>query len=77
MKVGFIGLGIMGSRMAGNLLKKGHELVLFNRTREKAAPLVAQGASFLETAAKVAENVPVIITMLPDPAAVIRGCPWQ
>ncbi len=70
MKVGFIGLGIMGSRMAGNLLKKGHELVLFNRTREKAGPLIEQGASFLDTAAKVAESVPVIITMLPDPAAV-------
>jgi 3-hydroxyisobutyrate dehydrogenase-like beta-hydroxyacid dehydrogenase len=70
MKVGFIGLGIMGSRMAGNLLKKGHELVLFNRTREKAGPLLAQGASFLETPAKVAEDVPVIITMLPEPAAV-------
>jgi 3-hydroxyisobutyrate dehydrogenase/glyoxylate/succinic semialdehyde reductase len=70
MKVGFIGLGIMGSRMAGNLLKKGHELVLFNRTKEKAVPLIEQGASFLDTAAKVAESVPVIITMLPDPAAV-------
>lgn len=70
MKVGFIGLGIMGSRMAGNLLKKGHEVVLFNRTREKAVPLIAQGASFLETPAKVAESVPVIITMLPEPAAV-------
>ena len=48
MKVGFIGLGIMGSRMAGNLIKKGHELVLFNRTRKKAGPLVA-GRVFLET----------------------------
>ena len=70
MKVGFIGLGIMGSRMAGNLLKKGHELVLFSRTKEKAGPLIAQGASFLETPAKVAEGVPVIFTMLPEPAAV-------
>ena len=54
MKVGFIGLGIMGSRMAGNLIKKGRELVLFNMTKEKARPLIAQGASFLETPAKVA-----------------------
>lgn len=67
MKVGFIGLGIMGSRMAGNLLKNGLELVLFNRTKEKAEPLIAKGASFLETAAKVAESVPVIITMLSEP----------
>ena len=73
MKVGFIGLGIMGSRMAGNLLKKGHELMLFNRTREKAEPLIAQGASFLETPAKVAASVPVIITMLPEPTAVTEA----
>ena len=70
MKVGFIGLGVMGSRMAGNLLKKGHELVVFNRTKEKAGPLIAQGASFLKTPPKVAEGVPVIITMLPEPTAV-------
>jgi len=70
MKVGFIGLGIMGSRMAGNLLKKGHEIVLFNRTKEKAGPLIAQGASFLESPAKVAETVSVMITMLAEPVAV-------
>jgi len=36
MKIGFIGLGIMGSRMAANLKKHDHSLVVFNRTREKA-----------------------------------------
>ncbi len=70
MKVGFIGLGIMGSRMAGNLLKRGHELVVFNRTKDKAGPLIAMGASFLGTPAKVAEAVSVVITMLSEPAAV-------
>ncbi len=70
MKVGFIGLGIMGSRMAGNLLKKGHELVVYNRTREKAGPLVDRGAVRAETPAGVAEQVPVVITMLTDPPAV-------
>lgn len=70
MKVGFVGLGIMGSRMAKNLLKNGHELVVYNRTRSKAEMLVEQGAVFLETIEKVAEAVPVIITMLPDPEAV-------
>ena len=40
MKIGFIGLGIMGSRMAANLQKQGHVLVLFNRTRAKAEPLL-------------------------------------
>jgi nucleoside-diphosphate-sugar epimerase len=42
MKIGFVGLGIMGSRMAANLQKRGHSLVVFNRTREKADPLVAE-----------------------------------
>ena len=40
MKIGFIGLGIIGSRMPANLQKRGHSLV-FNRTREKAESLVA------------------------------------
>lgn len=70
MKVGFVGLGIMGSRMAGNLLKKGHELVVYNRTKDKAGPLIAQGAVFLESPRKVAESVSVIITMLSTPDAV-------
>jgi 3-hydroxyisobutyrate dehydrogenase-like beta-hydroxyacid dehydrogenase len=70
MKVGFIGMGIMGSRMAANLLKKGHELVLYNRTREKAKPLLDQGASWADTPADVGRRVPVIITMLSKPDAV-------
>lgn len=73
MKAGFIGLGIMGSRMAGNLLKKGHELVVHNRTKDKAGPLIAQGAVLRETPGKVAESVPVIITMLSTPAAVTES----
>lgn len=40
MKVGFIGIGLMGSRMAENLLKGGYELIIYNRTKEKAEPLV-------------------------------------
>src|SRR5246127_4109169 len=44
MKVGFIGLGHMGAGMAGNLIKAGHEVTVYNRTPEKAATLVAAGA---------------------------------
>jgi 3-hydroxyisobutyrate dehydrogenase-like beta-hydroxyacid dehydrogenase len=44
MKVGFIGLGNMGSAMAGSLLKAGHELAVYNRTPDKAKPLVEKGA---------------------------------
>ena len=51
MKIGFIGLGIMGSRMAANLQKHGHDLVVFNRTRAKAQPLLDNGATFAEAMA--------------------------
>jgi 3-hydroxyisobutyrate dehydrogenase/glyoxylate/succinic semialdehyde reductase len=70
MKIGFIGLGIMGSRMAANLLKKGHELVVYNRTKEKANALVAQGALWADSPAGVAKHVNIIFTMLAKPDAV-------
>ena len=44
MKLGFIGLGHMGSAMAANLLAAGHDLTVYNRTKAKAAPLVKRGA---------------------------------
>jgi 3-hydroxyisobutyrate dehydrogenase-like beta-hydroxyacid dehydrogenase len=70
MKIGFIGLGIMGSRMAANLQKHGYPMVVFNRTRAKAQPLLDKGACFAESAAKVAEQVDVLFTMLAHPDAV-------
>jgi len=70
MKIGFIGLGIMGSRMAANLQKKGHELVVYNRSREKAEPLVSRGATLALTPADLAGQVKIIITMLSKPDAV-------
>jgi 3-hydroxyisobutyrate dehydrogenase/glyoxylate/succinic semialdehyde reductase len=70
MKIGFIGLGIMGSRMAANLQKGGHSLIVFNRTREKADPLVAKGAHWADSPAALAPPVEVIFTMLAHPDAV-------
>jgi 3-hydroxyisobutyrate dehydrogenase-like beta-hydroxyacid dehydrogenase len=70
MKIGFIGLGIMGSRMAANLQKHGYSLVVFNRTRGKAQPLLDQGAIFADSPAKLAEQVDVLFTMLAHPDAV-------
>ena len=70
MKIGFVGLGIMGSRMAANLQKRGHSLVVFNRTREKADPLVAEGARWADSLAALAPQVEVIFTMLAHPDAV-------
>jgi len=73
MKVGFIGLGIMGSRMAANLQKHGYELVVFNRTRSKAQPLLDKGAVFAESPAKLAAQVDILFTMLAHPDAVAQA----
>lgn len=72
MKVGFVGLGIMGSRMAANLLKKGHSLTVFNRTRAKAEGLLAGGAEWAASPAAAAGTgkVKVLFTMLAHPDAV-------
>ena len=70
MKIGFIGLGIMGSRMAANLQKQGYSLVVFNRTRAKAEPLLGPCGTFADSPAKVAEQVDVLFTMLAHPDAV-------
>ncbi len=51
MKVGFIGLGRMGSAIAGNVLEADHELVVYNRSPEKAAPFADQGAVVAATIA--------------------------
>lgn len=65
MKIGFIGLGNMGSPMAGHLLKVGHEVIVYNRTAEKAEALVRQGARRAATVAQVC-NAEVVLTMLSD-----------
>jgi len=70
MKIGFIGLGIMGSRMAANLQKNGHPLVVFNRTRAKAEPWIGPCGTFSDSPAKLGEQVDVLFTMLAHPDAV-------
>jgi 3-hydroxyisobutyrate dehydrogenase/glyoxylate/succinic semialdehyde reductase len=70
LKVGFIGLGIMGSRMAANLRAHHFELVVFNRTRDKAESLLRAGATWGESPAAVAAEADVLFTMLAHPEAV-------
>jgi 3-hydroxyisobutyrate dehydrogenase/glyoxylate/succinic semialdehyde reductase len=70
MAVGFIGLGIMGSGMAANLLRAGHPLVVHNRTRSKADSLVANGALWADTPAEVGRQSSVLFTMLARPEVV-------
>jgi len=68
--VGLIGTGIMGSAMAGHLLDAGHPLHVFNRTRGKAEPLLARGATWHESPAAVAAAAEIVITMLGEPGDV-------
>jgi 2-hydroxy-3-oxopropionate reductase len=65
-KVGFIGLGIMGGPMAQNLMEAGYELVLYNRTPEKAEEIAGDGSTVAESPKEVAESCDLIVLMLPD-----------
>ena len=60
----------MGTGMAQNLLRAGHELTVFNRSREKAEPLAAQGARVASSPAEAARNSEAVFSMLPDDQAV-------
>jgi 3-hydroxyisobutyrate dehydrogenase len=68
--VSFIGTGVMGRSMAGHLLRAGHPLRVYNRTREKAADLVAQGASWHDSAGEAASGADIVVTMLGFPTDV-------
>lgn len=66
MKIGFIGLGIMGKPMSKNLLKAGYELVIRDFNKEAVAEVVAAGATEAGSPAEVAAQSDVVITMLPN-----------
>lgn len=66
MKIGFIGLGIMGKPMAKNLLKAGHELVVFDVIQSNVDNVVEAGARAAASSKAVAEECSLIITMLPN-----------
>lgn len=70
-RIGFIGLGTMGKPMADNLLQKGFEVAVYNRSAEKAAELVSLGARTAWTPAEAARDADVIITMLSNDAVVL------
>ena len=68
--VGFIGLGVMGAPMAGNLVGAGHSLVVHSRSPEPVDALAEAGAETAQSPREVAERADVVITMLPDSPAV-------
>lgn len=75
MKVGFIGLGQMGSAMAANLLKAGHEVTVYNRSRDKAEALAGAGAKVAATVADACGGEAVFTMLAHDDAlsAVVHG----
>jgi len=70
LRVGFIGTGVMGKSMALHLLKAGHSLRVFTRTRAKAEELLAQGADWRESPGQLAADADVVITMVGYPSDV-------
>jgi 3-hydroxyisobutyrate dehydrogenase len=71
-RVGFAGMGLMGSRMARHFLTKGLPLTVWNRTPEKCQPLVDAGAKMAKTPRDLAEVSDVVVTCVSDPNAVGR-----
>ena len=69
MKIGFIGLGNVGGKLAGSLLRNGFDLTVRDLNQEIARPFLEKGAKWAESPKQLAETVELIITCLPNPAA--------
>jgi 3-hydroxyisobutyrate dehydrogenase-like beta-hydroxyacid dehydrogenase len=68
-KIGFVGLGRMGSPMALNLVRAGYPVTVYNRTPEKTRPLAEAGAAVAGSLAELAKDSEIVITMVSDSAA--------
>jgi len=68
-RIGFLGLGEVGTPMASRLLHSGHDMIVCNRTAERTAPLAQQGAAVASSPAKAAAGANFVITMLATPEA--------
>ncbi len=69
LRVGLIGLGLMGRPMGRNILKAGFPLTVWNRTPSRASELVAAGATLAKSPREVAGNSDLLITIVSDPPA--------
>jgi 3-hydroxyisobutyrate dehydrogenase len=69
-RIGWIGTGVMGSSICGHLLAKGFSATVYNRTRSKAEPLLARGATWADSPRAVAEQSDVVFTMVGFPSDV-------
>lgn len=70
MKIGFIGTGVMGTGVINNLLRHGNEVTVYNRTKEHAAAVLANGASWAETPAAATVGNEIVFTMVGFPTDV-------
>src|ERR1700682_273858 len=70
MRIGFIGLGMMGSHMVANLQKAGHDLVVYDVRREAGEPALKRGARWAETPADAARQSEMVMPSLPGPKEV-------
>ena len=70
MKITFIGLGIMGSRMTANLLKNNVEVTVFNRSKEPVNALLQKGAKTAASANEAAADADIVFSMLSTPEVV-------
>ncbi len=68
--LGYVGLGVMGSAITRRLLDAGHSVTVWNRTREKAEPLLAAGAQWADSPREVAERSEIVFTMVTNTEAV-------
>src|SRR4051794_25573626 len=68
-RIALLGLGAMGSGLAANWLKKGFPLAIYNRSPDKAKPLVAAGAALAATPREAAEGADVVVCVVPDDGA--------
>jgi len=70
-KLGFLGMGIMGTAMSANLIKAGFSVTVWNRNPARCQPVVAAGATLAPTARRVVEDTDITFGMLADPAAAL------
>ena len=68
-RVGWIGTGVMGRWMCQHLMTKGYQATVYNRTREKAQPLLEQGATWADTPKAIAERSDVVFAIVGFPRA--------
>ena len=73
-RIGWIGLGVMGSSMCGHLMARGFSLTVHNRTRQKAEALLQRGATWADTPRGVAERSDVVFAIVGFPQTCAKSC---